>query len=93
MANNSRTNPMFADTASDARLISDSTEITIMGIMCIPTNATWVVQLEDGSGNIIFYADNVAAGTGIPPQGGFKTTGLVVATLTNAKVLIYTRNI
>jgi hypothetical protein len=90
VSNNSRINPMFADTASNARLVSDTTELDIVGIMCIPTNATWVVQLNDGLGNIIFYADNVAAGTGIAPARGFKTTGLVVATLTAAKVLIYT---
>lgn len=93
MSNNSRINPMYADVASNARLVSDATQITIIGVSCIPTNATWVVQLNDGLGNIIFYADNVAAGTGIPPQGGFSSTGLVVATLTNAKVLIYTRNV
>jgi hypothetical protein len=93
MANNSRINPMYADVASNARLVNDATKVTITGILCIPTNATWVVQLNDGVGNIIFYADNVAAGRGISPEGGFSTTGLVVATLTNAKVLIYTRNI
>jgi hypothetical protein len=90
MANNARVNPMYADTASNARMVNDATELTINGILCIPTNATWVVQLNDGAGNIIFYADNVAAGTGIPPRDGFKTTGLVIATLTNASVLIYT---
>jgi hypothetical protein len=81
---------MYADTASNARLVNDATELMISGVICIPTNATWVVQLNDGAGNIIFYADNVAAGHNIPPCVPFKTTGLVVATLTNAKVLIYT---
>ena len=90
MSNNAKINPMYADTASDARLVNDATEVEIIGIMCIPTNATWVVQLENGVGNIIFYADNVAAGAVMPPCIPFKTTGLVVATLTNASVLIYT---
>ena len=90
MANNSRINPMFADTASNARLVRGTTVVNIKGILCIPTNATWVVQLNDEAGNIIFYADNVSAGRGQFPINGFQSTGLVVATLTNAKVLIYT---
>lgn len=89
MANNSRIQPMFADTASDARLVSDSTELTIHGIMCVPSNATWACILKDGAGNTIFSASNVAAGAVMPPKS-FKTVGLVVNTLTNCTVLIYT---
>ena len=90
MANNSRINPMFADTASGARMVSDTTQVMISGVMCKPTNATWVVELQDGAGNVIFYADNVAAGAVMPPTVPFLVTGLVIGTLTNAEVFIHT---
>jgi hypothetical protein len=90
MANNSRINPMLADTASDSRLVRDSTQVMIKGIMVIPTNATWACILKDGAGNTIFSANNVAAGACMPPCQPFSTTGLVVNTLTNCSALIYT---
>ena len=90
MANNSRINPMFADTASSARMVSDGTELMISGVLCIPSNATWAVILKDGAGNVIFSASNVAAGAVMPPVVPFHTTGLVIDTLTNATALIYT---
>lgn len=90
MANNARINPMFADTASGARMCNDATELTISGILCIPSNATWAVILKNGAGNVIFSASNVAAGAVMPPCKPFKTTGLVIDTLTNATALIYT---
>lgn len=90
MANNSRINPMFADTASDARLVSDATEVMISGVMVVPSNATWACILKDGAGNTKFSANNVAAGACMPPAVPFLTTGLVVGTLTNCTALIYT---
>lgn len=90
MANNSRINPMFADTASDARMVSDATELMISGVLVIPSNATWACILHDGAGNIKFSASNVAAGSVMPPTVPFMTTGLVINTLTNCTVLIYT---
>jgi hypothetical protein len=90
MANNSRINPMFADTASDARMVSDATEVMIKGILVIPSNATWACILKDGAGNTIFSASNVAAGSVMPPCTPFLTTGLVINTLTNCTALIYT---
>lgn len=89
MANNSRINPMLADTASDSRLVSDTSVLTITGILVIPTNATWACILKDGAGNTIFSASNVAAGAVMPPCRPFSTTGLVVNTLTNCSALIY----
>jgi hypothetical protein len=61
----------------------------IKGIQPIPSNATWAVILKDGAGNTIYSASNVAAGNGFIASP-FKTTGLVVGTLTNATVLIHT---
>jgi len=90
MANNSRVNPMVADTASDSRLVSDSTRVSINAIMVAPSNATWAVILKDGSGNTILDINNVAGPTSFVPAVPFWSTGLVVNTLTNAKVYIYT---
>jgi len=90
MANNSRINPMFADTASDSRLVGDTTKIMISGIMVQPSNATWACILKDGAGNTIFSASNVAAGSVMPPCVPFMSTGLVVNTLTNCTAFIYT---
>ena len=90
MANNSRINPMYADTASDARLVSDTTQVMISGILVIPSNATWACIIKDGAGNIKFSASNVAAGAVIPPCVPFLSTGLVVNTLTACTALIYT---
>jgi hypothetical protein len=90
MANNSRINPMVADTASDARLVSDTTDIRINAIMVKPSNATWAVILKDGAGNTIFDVSNVAGPSSFSPGAPFISTGLVVNTLTNATVYIYT---
>lgn len=90
MSNNSRINPMFADTASDSRLVSDATEVMISGVTVIPSAATWVVVLKDGAGNTIFYSDEDSINASVPFTVPFLTTGLVVNTLTNATVLIYT---
>jgi len=90
MANNSRINPMLADTASDSRLISDDSVLMISGVMVQPSNATWACILHDGSGNVIFSASNVAAGAVMPPCVPFLTTGLIVNTLTNCVAYIYT---
>lgn len=89
MANSSRQNPFFIDTASSSRLVSDTTEVMITGIIPIASAATWSIILKDGSTNIIYSANN---NIGIPsfPAIPFKTTGLVVDTLTNATGLIYT---
>jgi hypothetical protein len=81
---------MFADTASDARLVSDTTQLMISGVLVIPSNATWSCILKDGSGDTIFSASNLAAGAVIPPCVPFSVTGLVVGTLTNCTALIYT---
>jgi hypothetical protein len=89
MANNSRTNPMQVDTASSARLITDTTTISISGIKVIPNNTTWSVILKDGLGNVIYQDNNNTGGEFFATP--FNTTGLVVDTLTNiTKVLIYT---
>ena len=90
MSNNSHINPMFADTASDARLVTDTTILTISGVLVVPSNATWACILKDGAGNIKFSASNIAAGAVMPPCVPFQTTGLVVNTLTNCTALIYT---
>lgn len=89
MANNSRLNPMYVDTASSSRLVSDSTEIMISGIIPIASAATWSIILKDGAGNIIYSANN---NLGVPslPAVPFRTTGLVVDTLTSCTALIYT---
>jgi hypothetical protein len=81
---------MYADTASDSRLVRGTTELMISGVMVVPSNATWACILKDEAGNIKFSASNVAAGAVMPPCVPFKTTGLVVNTLTNCTVLIYT---
>jgi len=81
---------MYVDTASDSRLVSDSTQVMISAIVMILSNATWSVILKDGSGNIIFQADNNGSSAPFCPSVPFLTTGLVVNTLTNAKLLIYT---
>jgi hypothetical protein len=86
MANNSRINPMYVDTASSARLVNDTSVVDIVNIIPIASNATWAVILKDGAGNVIYSASNVA---GIPTVESFQTTGLVVDTLTNATCLIY----
>jgi len=90
MANNSRINPMMADTASDSRLVSDTTQVMINSIVVKASNATWAVILKDGAGNVIFDADNTAGPITFAPTVPFSTTGLVVNTLTAAKVYIYT---
>jgi hypothetical protein len=89
VANNSRIQPLFVDTASSSRLVSDTTEIMISGILPIPSAATWAVILKNGAGDIIYSANNTG---GIPPNPivPFKTTGLVIDTLTSATCLIYT---
>lgn len=91
MSNNSRINPMFADTASDSRLVSDSTEVRISKILVKASNATWAVILKDGAGNTVFDANQLASGgTGGLFAIDHATTGLVVNTLTAATILIYT---
>lgn len=90
MSNNAKINPMYADTAANARLVNDATEVEISGVLVIPSNATWACVLSDAAGNIKFSASNVAAGAVIPPCVPFRTTGLVVTTLTNCSALIYT---
>jgi hypothetical protein len=90
MANNSRINPMVADTASDSRLVSDTTVVRINKILVKASNATWAVILKDGAGNVIFNASNLASGgTGGLFAIDLLTTGLVVNTLTAATVYIY----
>lgn len=90
MSNNSRTNPMQVNTASDSRLVSDTTQVMISGIVIAPTNATWSCILKNGVGDIIFSGNNNYAPLGILPVTPFLVTGLVVNTLTNCSVLIYT---
>ena len=90
MSNNSRINPMLADTASSSRLVSDTTQIMISAIMVKPSNATWAVILKNGAGNIIFDVSSVAGPSSFTPSVPFLTTGLVVDTLTNATAYIYT---
>jgi hypothetical protein len=88
MANNSRLNPMIVDTASSARLVTDTTVLSISGIKVVPNNTTWSVILKDGSGNIVYQdATNQGAEFMTTP---WNTTGLVVDTLTNiTAVYIY----
>lgn len=90
MANNSRINPMLADTASSSRLVSDTTKVMISAIVVKASNATWAVILKDGAGNAIFDASNIAGPVTFTPTVPFLTTGLVVDTLTNASAYIYT---
>jgi len=90
MANNSRRNPMIADTASDARLVSDSTPVMISSIVVKASNATWAVIINDGAGQPIFDASQIAGPITFTPAVPFLSTGLVVNTLTNAKAYIYT---
>lgn len=88
MANNARTNPMQVDTASDARLCSGNTVLTISNIMVVPGGASWVAQLENEAGDVIFYSDE---NSGVPViSTPFNTVGLVVATLTTCTLLIHT---
>ena len=88
MANNSRLNPMIVDTASSARLVSDTTVLMITGIKVVPNNTTWSVILKDGAGNVV-YRDATNQG-GFFMATPFSTTGLVVDTLTNiTAVYIY----
>ena len=90
MANNSRQNPMIADTASSARLVSDGTQVMISSIVVKASNATWAVKLTDGAGGIIFDASQIGGPITFTPAVPFLTTGLVVDTLTNAIAYIYT---
>jgi hypothetical protein len=90
MANNSRVNPMVADTASDSRLVSDTTEVMISAIVVKASSVTWAVLLKNGAGNTIFDASNTAGPITFTPATPFLTTGLVVSTLTNATAYIYT---
>jgi hypothetical protein len=90
MANNSRQNPMVADTASDARLVSDTTQVMISAIVVKASNATWAVILKNGAGGTIFDASQIAGPITFTPATPFLSTGLVVNTLTNATVYIYT---
>ena len=88
MANYSRIQPFYVDTASSSRLISGTTEIMISGIIPIASNATWAIILKNEAGDIIYSANNFL---GVPnsPSVPFKTTGLVVDTLTSCTALIY----
>ena len=90
MANNSRINPMLADTASNSRLVSDTTPIMITAIIVKPSNATWAVTIRDGAGNNIFDANQIGGPITFSPSVPFLTTGLVINTLTAATVYIYT---
>lgn len=89
MANNSRINPMYVDTASSSRLVSDTTRLNISGIVPIASNATWAIVLKDGAGNVVYQASNLV---GVPafPCLPFFTVGLIVDTLTACTALIYT---
>jgi hypothetical protein len=86
MANNSRVNPFYVD--STGGLVNPLTELTVTGIMILPSNATWAITIKDGAGNTKFFANNTGAGACIPPRY-FSSTGLEVTTLTNATALIY----
>ena len=81
---------MIADTASDARLVSDTTEIMISAIIVKASNATWAVILNDGAGQPVFDASQIAGPITFTPAAPFLCTGLIVNTLTNAKAYIYT---
>lgn len=89
MSNNSRIQPIFIDTASSSRLITGTVDVMISGIIPIASAATWSFILKNEAGDIIYSANNNA---GIPafPCIPFKTTGLVVDTLTSCTGLIYT---
>lgn len=89
MANNSRINPMYVD--STGGLVNPATEVRVVGIMLLPSNATWAITIKDGVGNYKFFADNVGVGACMVPED-FISTGLEVTTLTNCTALIYTRN-
>lgn len=87
--NNSRINPMFADTAANARMVSDGTQLMINGIIPVPSAATWECIIQNGAEHTIFSANNNGKIPGNPALP-FLTTGLVIDTLTNCTVLIYT---
>ena len=90
MSNNSRTNPMYVD--STGGMINPNTNITVVGIMILPSNATWAITIQDGDGKNKFFASNLGAGACMPPVD-FNSTGLAITTLTNCTALIYTANI
>ncbi len=87
MANITNTNPLYVD--ATGHLISVGVELKIMGVLVLPSNATWAITLQDGAGKNIFFSDNVGNGKGMPPVMPFLTTGLQVTTLTNCTALIY----
>ena len=90
MSNNSKINPIYIDATGS--LIGVNSQLTVEGVMILPSNATWAITIKDGVGNVKFFANNVAAGACMPPEQ-FVSTGLEVTTLTNCTALIYTRNL
>ena len=86
MANNSRTNPMYADSVGG--LVNPNTVVTVVGIAILASNATWAITIQDGAGNTLYHASNTAGSAGIPPRS-FTSTGLAVTTITNCTTLIY----
>ena len=81
---------MFVDTASSSRLVSDTSQVMINGIIVIPSAGTWAIVLKDGSGNVIYQANENSANSSYQPTTPFLVTGLVVDTLTTCTALIYT---
>lgn len=87
MANSYGTNPMILDTTNAGKVMTG--DITISGIVVRASNATWTVILKDGAGNVIFDASQIAGPISFSPAAPFTITGLIVDTLTNAKVYLY----
>ncbi len=85
MANISNVNPIYVD--STGGLLN--ADVMVGGIMITPSNATWALIVKDKAGNTIFSANNVGNLGGMPPTLPFKSSGLVVTTVTNCTALIY----
>jgi hypothetical protein len=85
MSNVSSTNPIQVD--STGGLLN--ADVMIGGIMITPSDPTWALIIKDKNGNTIFSANNTGNLGGMPPSVPFKSSGLVVTTVTNCTALIY----
>lgn len=88
MANNFIEGRFIVD--STGALVNPDIVITITGINIFASNATWAVTINDVNGNTVFKASNVAGVNGQPLVKPFSVTQPVIATLTNATLVIYT---
>jgi hypothetical protein len=89
MSNNSKgINPWFID--STGHLIGPNTQFQISGIVVLPKVSEWEVKIQDGAGNLKFFANNGGASISMPPCVPFISTGLNVSEIAGCEVLIYT---